>query len=255
MIGQNNNTTILSVIDKLAKAKNEELVSIVKEVCQLDENSLKKVIVLIGDLNFKGLIEYNTDILMFCLEQKKYKCFETIFIETDLSKEVIAKLFLNSVPPLEIALLLNHLDTRDRFLNAVKLNNIEGLKEIIHSEKLVNYPNMHRLIEKALLQIFITRSEEMPILNFLVGEKMLKEYQHYILKKSLNLALFQKKHATVKKIIMDWDIEKETEVELILQMDKDQVAIGLFNTRELQKSLSQKLAKKPLNKKDEIIKI
>ncbi len=256
MTNRYTDSTTSYVYGRLANATPEQIDSFIIEACELDSASyLRNTVSILGSLKFKTIVESNVDILKLCLKQKVYKAFETIFIETDLDKGIIASLFLNSSPPLEIALLLNHIEFRDKFLKHVDRNQVEDLREMVNSLGFTNYPHQHSLLDKALMRMFTSYSEDISVLDYFLHEENLKHHNELILKQGLNLAVFTHKYEVLKYMIIDLNIERTKYVDILLELDKDKVATNLFNSRDLSASLRQKLSEKTSENKEEIIKI
>lgn len=256
MLNRYNDSTTSYVLGRLSNASPEQVDTFIKEACELDSaNYLRNAINILGTLKFRTIIESNVDILKLCIEQKAYKAFETIFIETDLDKQIITSLFLNSVPPLEIALLLNNLDVRNKLLLAIDRNQLAEVKKIIKSEKFDNYPHIFSLLDKALMRMFTNYSQDTGLLDYFLFEEKIKEYKEFILRQSLNLAVFTHKYDILKYIIIDLNMERTKYVDILLELDRDKVASKLFNTRDLNQMLEKKLAEKTSEKKEGSTKI
>ena len=244
------------VLEKLAKANPKEIDAFIKECCEEDNDSyIRNIVSILGNIKFQTIIESNLEILKQCLDKKNYKSFESIFIETDLSKEIIASMFLHHPPPLEISILLNHLDFKDKFIKAVEWKQINQLKKLIYSDNFKKYPRATSLIEKSIMKMFSSYSENLEILKYFISEKNLENFKELILKQALNLAIFTNKEEIIKYIIIDLNLEKTNDILAILELDKSKFATSLFNSRDLNHILEKKLAEKTSEKREGSTKI
>jgi hypothetical protein len=256
MINRYNDSSTSYVTKRLATATPEQIESFIYEVCELDSASyMKNTINILGTLKFKTIVESKVEILKKCLSEKAYKVFEVMFLDTDLDKQIISTLFLNKAPPLEIAVLLNNLTFKEKFFKAVDRNQIEELKVLIQSDDFEKYPNLFSLMDKSLMRMFTSFSQDTEMLDYFVSEEKLKDLKDFILKQSLNLAVFTHKYDILKHLIMDLNMERTKYVDILLELDRDKVATSLFNARDLQRALETKLTKKSSDIKEEIIKI
>ncbi len=250
MLNRYNDSTTSYVLGRLANATPEQIDSFIIESCELDNvNYLRNAVSILGSLKFKTIIESNVDILKLCVEQKAYKAFETIFVETDLDTQIITNLFLNEAPPLEISLLLNNLNLRNSLFVAIDRSQIDKIKRIIQSEDFSNYPHLYSLLDKSLMRMFTGFSQDINVLEYFLFEEKLKDYKDILLKQSLNLAVFTQKYEILKYLIIDLHMEKTKYVDILLELDRDKYATKLFNSRDLSALLHEKLEEKTSEKR------
>lgn len=230
------------ILTKILSVSDAEIDGIIKNAIICGNMSwVKNIMTLLGFYRVQFLIEGDIDILKKCVENKHFEIVQYLILETNLSSDLIPRIFLNEVPPLELSKAIDLLNYKTQLILAVIANDIDKVNMLL-LEKFDNYPEKRSLNKKLMEAIFLKTKVGLEFYKQIIRHEKLVDFLPQNIDFSLNAAIYSNHLEILEYLILDLKVIRNSSVELILSLDSIGCATKLFNTRDLKDKLEKELS-------------